>query len=137
MTWNMDLDDFTGAHCNAGAYPLHKALNQALTGFVPTQSPTTASTTTTVYTGPSTISTTTTQPPGSGFCAGKPDGIHTHPTSCKSFYNCASGQDNLTHCGSELYFNPDNKVCDWPANLSPDRKAECGITPLQQHRVHV
>jgi chitinase len=29
MTWTLDMDDFTGNHCGAGPYPLHKALNAA------------------------------------------------------------------------------------------------------------
>jgi len=29
MTWNIDLDDFTGGHCGAAPYPLHKHLNGA------------------------------------------------------------------------------------------------------------
>jgi len=30
MTWVLDLDDFTGTHCDSGVYPLHKTLNFAL-----------------------------------------------------------------------------------------------------------
>jgi len=127
MTWNLDLDDFSGAHCGAGPYPLHKALNQALSGSIPTQSPTTATTTTTAYTGPPTSTTTTTQPPGSSFCAGKPDGLHPNPENCASFYNCHAGNGGTTPCGEGTYYNPDNKVCDWPGNLSDERKRECGL----------
>jgi len=75
MTWNLDLDDFTGTHCNAQTYPLVREMNRALTGTVPTNSPTTqsttpnwvATTTTTPYTGPPTTSTTTTHAPGTSF----------------------------------------------------------------------
>jgi len=28
MTWNADLDDFTGTHCNAGTYPLLRVMNE-------------------------------------------------------------------------------------------------------------
>jgi len=37
MTWNIDLDDFTGTHCGAGRYPLHRTLNNALLGTVDIQ----------------------------------------------------------------------------------------------------
>jgi len=30
MVWNIDLDDFTGSHCNAGKYPLLKTLNNVI-----------------------------------------------------------------------------------------------------------
>jgi len=130
MTWNLDLDDFTGAHCGQGPYPLHKVLNQALTRNVPTQSPTTATTTTTTYTGPptsSTTTTTTTNPPGTDFCHGRPSGMYPHPTDCQYFYNCANGHGGAVPCGTGTLYNPDTQVCDWPDNLSDDRKQECGV----------
>jgi len=137
MTWNLDLDDFTGTHCSAGTYPLHKAMNSALTGTVPTQSPTTATTTpspttpTTQYTGSPTTSTTTTTlsttPVGASFCANQPTGLHANPETCLSFYNCANGVGGLTPCGAGLYFNPISVACDWPYNLTPERTAECNL----------
>jgi chitinase len=135
MTWNMDLDDFTGTHCGNGLYPLHKAINLALTGEVPTESPTTATTqpapttTTTPYTGPPTTGTTqaTTTVAGTSFCSGKADGVHVNPDDCGSFYNCGNGNGGLTPCGQGTYFNPDAGACDWPANLSTERKIECGL----------
>lgn len=36
MTWAVDLDDFNGATCNQGKYPLMSAMNLALDGVVPT-----------------------------------------------------------------------------------------------------
>jgi len=129
MTWNLDLDDFTGSHCGAGTYPLHKAMNLALTGEVPTESGTTATTTpttTTVYTGPSTTVTTTTVA-GAGFCSGKADGIHANPDDCASFYNCGNGMGGSTPCGQGTYYNPTVQACDWPASLSAERKAACGL----------
>lgn len=144
MTWDMDLDDFRGQFCGEGAYPLHKALNQALTGNVPTLPPTvstTASTTTTSpwwpTTSPAGGSTTTQAAPttthesghsgGSSGCAGRPDGIHADPTNCQAFYNCHGGAGSSTPCHPSLYFNSDNKACDWPSALSASRQAECGL----------
>lgn len=138
MTWNLDLDDFSGAYCGAGPYPLHKALNQALTGNVPTQSPTTGASTTFSYTGPptsSTTTTTTTQAPGASFCEGKPNGLHPHPTDCSYFYNCANNQGGAVPCGSGTYYNPVNQVCDWPYNLTDDRRRECGLVEKSNVKV--
>jgi len=138
MTWCVDLDDFTGQHCSDGGYPLISEMNRALPGgTVPTNSPTTATTTpnwvqtttTTPYTGPPTTTTTTPMPPG-GFCVGKPDGIHADPSSCTAYYHCAHGTGGLTPCGQGLYFNPANSVCDWPYNLTDDRRRECGLAAL-------
>jgi len=138
MTWNLDLDDFTGSHCNAQTYPLIREMNRALTGTVPTNSPTTASTTsnwvasttTTRYTGAPTTSTTTTLAPGANFCTGKPNGIHANPASCTSFYNCANGNGGLVPCSQGTYFNPGPNICDWPFNLSEARRRECGLAGL-------
>lgn len=135
MTWNVDLDDFDGLHCGAGKYPLHKHLNQALSGSVPTQSPTTASTTTRAPTTPgSTASTqpTTTQHEsghsgGTSFCQGKSDGMHPDPLNCAAFYNCHANAGSSTSCGAPLLYNPDNKACDWSSSLSTTRKTECGV----------
>lgn len=123
LMWNMDLDDFTGTHCNAGRYPLTTAMNTALGVDIPTPAPTTA------YTGPPTTTTTTTtlSPPNGEFCGGKPDGLYANPESCTSFYHCSNGRGGLTPCGGGLYFNPVPKVCDWPYNLSEERRRECGL----------
>jgi len=139
MTWCVDLDDFTGRYCGMGTYPLMSEMNRALPGStVPTNSPTTQTTTapwvptttTTPYTGPPTTATTTTLAPGATFCTGRPDGIYAHPTSCTSYYHCAHGQGSPIPCGAGTYFNPANSVCDWPANLSDDRRRECGLAAL-------
>ena len=45
MIWALDLDDFNGAFCNQGPYPLLLVLND---GVVPTPIPTTPTTPTTV-----------------------------------------------------------------------------------------
>ena len=38
MVWAIDLDDFTGLHCNAGPYPLLSALNAGMNDSHVTQS---------------------------------------------------------------------------------------------------
>jgi len=35
MVWAIDLDDFSGNYCGAGAYPLLRQMNLILTGSVP------------------------------------------------------------------------------------------------------
>jgi chitinase len=136
MTWNLDLDDFNGQHCNAGTYPLHKAINLALSGSVPTESLTTATPaptqppttgTTTPYTGPSTTQGATTTVQGH-FCAGKSNGLHPNPDSCSSFYNCGGGTGGIAPCPPGLLFNTDKKVCDWPFNLSAEQMEQCNLS---------
>jgi chitinase len=131
MTWNLDLDDFFGGSCNAGLYPLHKAMNNALSGTVPTPSPTTAATnppppssTTPPYTGAPTTATTVA---GGAFCSNKPDGLHPDPESCASFYNCAHGLGGKVPCGQGTYYDPVIQACNWPEGLSDERRRECGL----------
>jgi len=100
MTWNLDLDDFLGSHCSAGTYPLHKHLNRALTETIQ---------------------------PLTAFCSEKPDGVHSNPGSCESYYTCINGNDGLTPCSKGTVFNPVNQLCDAPVTLTKDRKLECGV----------
>lgn len=130
MTWVLDLDDFGGIHCGEGSYPLVKVMNSANGGVVPTDSPTTRQTaplpTSPPYTGPPTQAPT--NPPGSHFCVGKPAGLYPHPTDCTKFYNCGDGGiGGEVGCGQGTYYNPVTRICDWPANLTDERKRECGL----------
>jgi len=137
ITWNLDLDDFAGTSCGSGPYPLLNVLNQRTLGYVPTESPTaappapsttTSATTTTPYTGPATTTPTTTTTVGTGgFCSTRADGIYVNPSSCTSYYNCAHGNDNVTPCGVGTYFDDVLQVCNWPQNLTPERRAACGL----------
>lgn len=142
MTWTVDLDDFSGNHCGNGRYPLHKHANYVLSGSVPTQSPTSVSTnppsTTTVTWWSQSQSSSTTQgsggsgsssstPGGSGFCAGKADGLYPDPATCSNYYHCSHGNGRSTSCGAPLLYNPDNTSCDWSSSLSAQRRADCGL----------
>ena len=74
------------------------------------------------------------------FCKGKPTGYYSDPKDCKSFYHCANGITYWKHCPGGLYFNPVNKVCDWPSNVKcttggqQDKQMRCpqGIRAISQ-----
>lgn len=104
MSWNLDLDDFQGAFCSAGSYPLHRHLNQAMTKTAALHHPALPS-----------------------FCANKPDGLHANPGSCESYYNCLSGNDGISPCGKGTVFNPVSQMCDSPLKLTAQRKMRCGV----------
>ena len=53
--------------------------------------------------------------PGGGKCA-LGDGPNPHPSNCNLFYNCANGVPHTVSCPNALHFNPNLKICDWPAN---------------------
>ncbi|KAG9352781.1 hypothetical protein JZ751_017357, partial [Albula glossodonta] len=118
FVWALDLDDFAGQFCGQGNYPLmshlHKLLNIVLPPLPPTTTPkpgqpTPAPTTTTT--------TTTTHAPGTGFCAGKPDGVYANPDDNTSFYECAGGKTFLKRCGAGTVFEDSCKCCTWPKYL--------------------
>ncbi|XP_030634604.1 acidic mammalian chitinase-like [Chanos chanos] len=116
FVWALDLDDFSGQFCGQGNYPLIGHLLKLLDielpplpsttthkpGITTTQRPTTATTT------------TTTHAPGTGFCAGKPDGIYVNPDDKTKYYDCAGGRTYDRHCGTGTVFNDSCKCCSWP-----------------------
>ena len=74
------------------------------------------------------------------FCSDKPTGYYPDPKDCNSFYQCADGITYWKHCPEGLYFNPVNKVCDWPRNVEctaegqQDKQMRCphGIRRISQ-----
>lgn len=62
---------------------------------------------------PTTTTTTTTHEPGSGFCAGKPDGLYAHPDDPAKFYSCAGGKTFLERCADKTVFDDTCKCCVW------------------------
>jgi len=125
FTWCKDLDNFLG---QAGAaYELHGTLTQQALGNIPTASGSTVTLppipTTPPYTGPS-----TTRDPSVPFCQNQSDGYYSHPTNCQQYWQCYnSGSGTLWTCTGATYWNGVS-ACDWPENLSPARKQECGLS---------
>ncbi|XP_062843153.1 chitinase, acidic.1 [Trichomycterus rosablanca] len=97
--WTLDLDDFGGHFCSAGAYPLVNNLRNSL-GFPP--KPTT------------TRPPTTTPDPIASFCSGKPDGLYPNPTDQGSYFQCFRGNTYLHQCQPGLVYVDECKCCNWP-----------------------
>jgi len=106
MFWALDLDDFSGAYCGKGRYPLVTFVKASLAGGTfptsgpvqPTQSPATQP--------------PATQQPGGGFTCPSPNGLFPHPTNCHQFYSCANNVPFIQSCPDPLHFNPAGH-CDW------------------------
>ncbi|XP_031421383.1 acidic mammalian chitinase-like [Clupea harengus] len=127
FVWALDLDDFAGQFCKQGNYPLINHLRSQLHSDLPplpsttfpekpTEAPavTEADTTTTTTTTTAATTTTTPSAPGSGFCAGKADGLYTHSENPNRFYQCSMGQTFVHKCTAGLVFNGRCNCCDWP-----------------------
>ncbi|XP_058860210.1 acidic mammalian chitinase-like [Acipenser ruthenus] len=118
FVWALDLDDFTGQFCRQGRYPLITKLRTLLDieipPLLPTTNPPPGQSSTAKPTTTTTKPTTTTTSGGSGFCAGKPDGLYVNILDRNSFYNCDRGVTHLQRCQTGLVFNDRCKCCDWP-----------------------
>ncbi|GCC29494.1 hypothetical protein chiPu_0007936, partial [Chiloscyllium punctatum] len=112
MVWDLALDDFSGAFCNQGPYPLINTLHTGLgisaacvpskTTLRPAVPPTQAPSG-----GGSSGS------GGSGFCAGKANGVYADPKDKNKFYQCVNGVTYLKHCATSLVFDPSCDCCSW------------------------
>ncbi|KAG7472631.1 hypothetical protein MATL_G00110840 [Megalops atlanticus] len=118
FVWALDLDDFAGQFCGQGRHPLMSHLRKLLEIELPPLPPkptlppgvtTTRPTTTTT-----TTTTTSTAPPGSGFCAGKPDGLYPNQEDSGSFYQCAHGRTWVQKCHPGTVYSDSCKCCTWP-----------------------
>ncbi|KAF3689391.1 Chitotriosidase-1 [Channa argus] len=97
--WTLDMDDFSGYFCSAGAYPLINHLRMSM-GFPP--KPTTTP-------GP-----TTTRDPAADFCRGRPDGLYANSADKTTYFQCFQGNTFLHHCQPGLIYWDSCKCCDWP-----------------------
>uniref|UniRef100_A0A3Q2VAB5 chitinase n=1 Tax=Haplochromis burtoni TaxID=8153 RepID=A0A3Q2VAB5_HAPBU len=87
VVWTLALDDFTGMFCGQGRNPLINTLKIA-----PSQQPSGGTT-------------------GSGFCAGKQNGLFPDPTDKKKFYKCNQGQTDVQYCTAGQVFDDSCKCC--------------------------
>ncbi|XP_051805851.1 acidic mammalian chitinase-like isoform X2 [Acanthochromis polyacanthus] len=139
VVWSLDLDDFAGQFCGQGRYPLISYLRSLLnsdfplpTTTLPVFNETTSHPITEDYTtvGPivtssastnhtagtattTTTRTTTTAVSGSGFCAGKPDGLYANDKDPRSYYHCSNGITYIKTCSNSLVYDDKCKCCNW------------------------
>ncbi|XP_077385365.1 chitinase, acidic.1 [Festucalex cinctus] len=97
--WTLDMDDFAGASCSAGSYPLVNHLRMSM-GFPP--KPTT------------TPAPTTTRDPIADFCRGRPDGLYENLADRTTYFHCFQGHTYLNHCQPNLIYWDSCKCCNWP-----------------------
>lgn len=50
---------------------------------------------------------------GSGFCAGKANGLYPDPSNNNNFFNCNNGNTNAGHCATGLVFDASCSCCNW------------------------
>uniref|UniRef100_A0A3B4Z267 GH18 domain-containing protein n=1 Tax=Stegastes partitus TaxID=144197 RepID=A0A3B4Z267_9TELE len=88
MVWSLSSDNFSDIFCGQGRYPLINTIKSGLgtRQFTPSQQPQPGSSGST----------------GSGFCAGKANGLYLDPTNKNHFYECNQGQTYVQNCAASL-----------------------------------
>ncbi|XP_038676608.1 acidic mammalian chitinase-like [Scyliorhinus canicula] len=96
--WTLDLDDYSGTHCNEGVYPLANALKTALgidnSGCVS-----------------SAFMKTPAKVENMLLCRNKADGIYPFPKKKYKFVNCGCSGSHVLTCPSNLKYNNDCRCC--------------------------
>ncbi|KAM4612691.1 acidic mammalian chitinase-like [Polymixia lowei] len=122
MVWSLDLDDFSGTFCGQGRYPLINTIKSGLgtgtacasrTDPLPPVTPTQHAQPQPSGGGGSGGSGGGSSSGGSGFCAGKANGLYPDPTNKNHFYECSQGQTYAQHCAAGLVFDTSCKCCNW------------------------
>ena len=108
MVWSVDLDDFRG-YCGTGKYPLLKAMQKELDGYMVEL----------VYDGPFKT------PRGDGTEVAEPRQLcqedvgqvsfHRDRNDCKMYFVCQGEVQHHKTCPTGLVFNENEGVCDWPS----------------------
>ncbi|GAB6020734.1 hypothetical protein CHUAL_003398 [Chamberlinius hualienensis] len=111
MVWSLDLDDFRG-HCGGPGYPLLDMINKELKDYgVPG----------TVYgqDAESTINSPIKVDANELVCKEAEGFISYHKDlkDCKMYYMCEGERRHHMACPSNLVFNLNESVCDWPENV--------------------
>jgi chitinase len=129
MIWSVDMDDFRGS-CGSGKYPLINAMRQELEGYKVKLE----------YDGPYETSISSGQyttkdrelrsylkvlevivwiSANEVTCDEEEGHISYHPdkADCRMYYMCEGERKHHMPCPSNLVFNPDQNVCDWPENV--------------------
>nr|BAP90827.1 chitinase [Prionace glauca] len=123
MVWDLALDDFSGAFCGQGPYPLINTLRSGLaistacspskTTLAPAVPPTRAPSGGGGGGGGGSGSGGGSSNGGSGFCAGKANGTYADPKNKSKFYECVGGRTYQESCASGLVFDSSCKCCNW------------------------
>lgn len=112
MIWSIDMDDFRGV-CGNGKFPLVNAMKAELEDYtikLEYNGP---------YEGTSTSGAYTTKDPNAVSCEEEDGHISYHPdkADCTMYYMCEGERKHHMPCPSNLVFNPNENVCDWPENV--------------------
>ena len=56
----------------------------------------------------------------------RPSGLFTDPERCTHYYECENSMPTSKVCGTGLFFNEKQKICDWPTSVDQSRCSGSG-----------
>uniref|UniRef100_A0A8D2BBP7 Acidic mammalian chitinase n=1 Tax=Sus scrofa TaxID=9823 RepID=A0A8D2BBP7_PIG len=120
MVWAIDLDDFTGTFCNQGKFPLINTLKDALglnstscTASAQPSEPSSGTGSGSTTGSGSGSSSSGSSSGGSGYCAGKADGLYPVANNRNAFWHCQNGITYEQYCQTGLVFDTSCQCCNW------------------------
>ncbi|XP_030725201.2 acidic mammalian chitinase [Globicephala melas] len=112
MVWAIDMDDFTGTFCNQGKFPLINTLKDVLGLKSASCTTSTQSSEPNSRTGSGSGSGSgSSSSVGSGYCAGKANGLYPVANNRNAFMNCANGITYEQYCPAGLVFDTSCQCC--------------------------
>lgn len=110
MVWSIDMDDFRGS-CMGSKYPLINAVKEELKGYKVANLEAQSSNIHNAY--------GQLIDKDEVICEEADGHISYHPDKkdCAMYYMCEGKRRHHMPCPSNLVFNPDENVCDWPENV--------------------
>ncbi|XP_072336051.1 acidic mammalian chitinase-like [Scyliorhinus torazame] len=96
--WTLDMDDYSGTHCNQGLYPLTNTLKTAL-GISNSECKSS------FITSPQEVELKT-------WCSDQPNGFYPFPIDSHKYFNCARGHSYIMSCPAGLNFDISCHCCD-------------------------
>jgi chitinase len=130
--WTGDYDDCKGLNCNQGPFPLmntlHRTMMGSVTGSLPPLTKILESSTKSLTEITETETTGYEMSTPSGLpCEVHSEGLFPYPGNCTMYIQCSNHIAHDMPCPQGTYWDPVNLKCNWPSDLTEQRRKECDL----------